>query len=376
MSGYGPRELAERLSQARAAALPSIVDDATDDDLVEALALVSRERAFAIAQGSRRGAACLCRSSVVWSEADEAGLRALWRGRIDASDRLSLDSLLANLPPVCLAEFCEDAGTLVNVDLVTRRVSDFDEDSWIAVASVNTDIATALSSARLDDESSINSLLDLPWVDGDDVLARLVRHNKLRPGIARQLDRRWLSILRRFGSRVDGKAVLPIAGVEDGETAEILARSEHIGLRQIAAESSSCDSFVRRQLLGDDARELDESLSRAPLNAAEIGMLMDRLRSRSDAVGSGEALMYQPEPLSTKDRLWLLRQGGVHLTRSWLAGETSQDPRPGEIERLVTNPGESVESAADWDMLCREFSWTPWGEELLQAQAVALGSAR
>ena len=363
-----------RLTQARQSALVSIVEELSDEELVEALLELSPERALLIAECGRRAATLVARTVPSWSSEHRDGTLALWRTLSEFSDRGGINALVLSLPISTLLDALNEwvAWPLLWESLDARSAQCSDSEWLQLVIGGQVHAAQLLGAALARGETiRVGMALDSDILDGEALLAYLVRTRDLDSWLAGRLEGVFADLLVRFGERRGDLVELPMGDLVDGSVAHLLATSSHPGLRRVAARSARSDTLVRSRLLGDPDPSLDGALCEAPLNANELDRLMTRLRGRASAPAEASSLLFQPEPLSTKDRLWLLRAGQSDLTKSWVSGLSAQDPRGGEVALLVRSPGSafvdddgveiSLETVAHW------ARGTQWERELLSS---------
>jgi aryl carrier-like protein len=359
-------EIALRLSQARFEALAGILGEITDAELESAVNYLSGQRSLDVAATGLRGAKVVARHRAQWGGVPEEGLLNLWRTIYAAEDRVGLDSLLGSFPDSVLVAALGEGTRLLTWGLVDKRADLLDDALWVSLVAVSQgyDELLAGAAAGRGQWSRVGALLDSPKIDGDGLLAHLVASRPLCPWLVERLEGSYERLLSRFAQVQNQRLELPTGPVLDGETAEALARSSHAGLRRLAAASVASDRLVRAKLLADTDPALDSALCAAPLDTGELMVLMERLRKRGVPIPEARNLLFQPEPLSTTDRLWLLRAGEFDLTRSWVGGLSAQDPRQGEIDLLLRHPGRALAGEGCLDDLLEAASGTGWIDEL------------
>jgi hypothetical protein len=360
-----------RLSQARRDALADIVDDLSDEEISEALGSLTNGRILEIARTSPRAGALVARGVLQWPVGTGDGLLDLWRMLLENGDRGGVDALAQTIPVgdllAVLALGCPWDISWETLDARSGDMSDLEWMSLVRVEKRHTPqfIGAAVSRGELGRASLV---LDSNDFDGESLLAYLVSTRPIDIWMSSRLEGCFDKLLARFGRFNNGRVELLMGEPASSEAARALALSHHPGLRRVAARSAQSDSIVRALLLEDGDPSIDGALCSAPLNASEIGLLMERLRSRDVVPREAENLLFQPEPLSTKDRLWLLRSGHSELTRSWIAGLSAQNPRSGEVALLLKSPGSALSdksgSTLDSDTLLSWARDTGWIDEL------------
>jgi hypothetical protein len=360
-----------RLAQARRDALADIVDDLSDEEISGALDGLPNGRILEIARTGPRAGALVARGVLQWPVGTGNGLLDLWRMLVDNGDRGGVDALARTMPiGDLLAGLAMGVPWAISWETLDARSGDMDDLEWMGLLRAEKRhtaqfIGSAVSRGELGRASLV---LDSDAFDGEALLAYLVSTRPIDSWMSSRLENCFDKLLARFGRFNNGRVELLMSEPASSEAARALALSRHAGLRRVAARSAQSDSLVRALLLEDGDPSIDGALCSAPLNASEIGLLMERLRSREVVPREAEKLLFQPEPLSTKDRLWLLRSGHSELTRSWIAGLSSQDPRSGEVALLLKSPGSALSdetgSTLDSDTLMSLARDTGWIDEL------------
>lgn len=353
----------------------------SDADLVASIPVLEARRALEVSRTGGRAAALVARTYPVWPDSLSGELLGLWGTAVGRQDRLALDALVGSLPLDALVGAVRAAPAgLIGWDCLEERARVLGDLDWLAVVEASGEHAGRLSAsaASRGEVGRVALVLRSDGVDTAAVLAHLARIGPLEMTAAQVLVERFSVVLARFGRLRGGLVELDVVGPATSDVAALFAGCVHPGLRRVAARSAVSDTLVRGRLLADEDSSLDAAFCEAPLNLAEIALLMDRLRSRPMVEPASARLLFQPEPLATKDRLWILRGGMLPLTQAWLGGESAQDPRVGEVAALLGNPGTALAAArsrpgraagAKDGALLEIAAGTHWVDELEEALA-------
>jgi hypothetical protein len=352
-----------RLTQARRSALADIVSELSDTELAEGIKGLSPARALEVAAVDARSRRAVAVSVATWPAHNHDELLALWGSFVRDRDRVGIDALVASLPVDTLQRALPGGGVLVSWEVLEKRASALPDISWLDLV-VSGNLYTLQIVAAAADRGEwgrVGMALDCEGIDGDGILAYLARTRKVDKWLAERLEDRFATLLALYGTLHGTLIELEIAGIASSEAAHYLAHSSHPGLRRLAASSGASDTLIRGELLRSEEEYLDGALCSAPLNASEIALLMQRLRRRASVLPEASALFYQGEPLSTKDRLWLVR-GNLDLGYKWITGMTNQNPRPGEVA-LFASSVENVPTGY-WSTALLEMGTHSWRREL------------